>query len=224
MQPGATGHMWGVFLWAVFSAFIVGVFIWSTAILLQQKRAWAAFAAKNGLTYTAGSLFGSPSASGRMGNFKISFFTDVQKTSDVRRQRMVTVIETEMGPVMPVPGALATKEYAEFIAQLALSETFDPGFPEWRADYVLKTRDAGKLKPYLTQERAKTLGGIFSMKNSVALFFFDTHEAVLRIETPDPLRDAVHMEKITKRIIDAMDRLRPTDDERKRWGSSAQPT
>lgn len=223
-QPGGCLHMWGVLLWALLSAFIIGVFFWSSLILFQQKRAWAAYAKKNGMMYEAQGVFSSPVVSGKTGAHKLSFFTDVQRTLDVRGQRMVTVIEAEMGVGMPAPAALATKDFKGFISGLNLPDTYEPGVADWKTDYVLQTRDAERLKLYLTPERLKILHGLFSMRNAAVLFFFDTEESVLRIETPDPLRDAVHMEKITKRIVDALDKLRPTAAEREQWKGSPQPT
>ena len=213
--------MWGVFLWAVISAFIIGTFLWSTIILFQQKRAWEAYAKKHKLAYEPSGLFGPPVIRGKIGENRFTFFTDVQKTRDVRGQRMVTVIEVEMGPGMPAAAAMASKEFREFIGELNLSGTFDPNSPDWKPDYVLQTRSVDRLKQYLTPERIKTLHSLFSMRNSVALFFFDTHEAVLRIETPDPLQDAVHMEKITIRLNDALGKLRPTDAEKEKWAAKS---
>lgn len=211
--------MWGVFIWAVFSLFIVGVFGWSMAILFQQKRSWESFAKKLNLEYTPGNLMGSPAVTGKIGRYRMTFFTDAQKTTDVRGQRMVTVIEAEMGIGMSAPAAFATKEYKDFIADLNLPDTYEPGIAEWNSSYIAKTRDLPRLLLYMTPDRLKTLHSLFSMKNSIALFFFDMHEAVLRIETPDPLRNAAHMEKIMKRLVDVLDRLRPTDVERERWGA-----
>ena len=201
----------------------MGVFLWSSFILFQQKRAWDAYAKKHKLTYESRGMFSAPVVSGRMGANKLAFFTDAQKTRDVRGQRMVTVIEAEMGVGMLVPAAMATKEFRGFVADLSLPDTYEPDGAEWSKDYVLQTRNVEKLKLYLTPERLKVLHGLFSMRNSAALFFFDTHEAVLRIETPDPLRDAVHMEKITKRIVDTLDKLRPADAEREKWGAVTPP-
>ncbi len=200
--------MW-IFIWALFSAFILGVFFWSTAILFQQKRAWEAFAKKNNMTYVPGKMFGSPVVTGHRGGYGLSFFTDNQKTSDVRGQRFVTVIEAQLKMPMPAPAALATKEYGVFIASLNLPDAYEPDLPEWNKSNVIRTRNLPGLKPYLTPERLKILQSLFSMRNAIVLYFFDEHEAVLRIETTDPLRDAVHMEKIAKRIIDAMDKLKP---------------
>jgi hypothetical protein len=200
--------MW-IFIWVLFSAFILGVFAWSTAILFQQKRAWQAFATKNGMTYVPGKFLGSPAVTGQRGGYGLSFFTDNQKTADVRGQRFVTVIEAQLKTPMPAPAALSTKEYGEFIGSLNLPDTYEPSMPEWNKSNVIRTRNLEGLKSYLTDERLKTLQSLFSMRNAIVLFFFDEHEAVLRIETADPLRDAVHMEKIARRIIDAMDKLKP---------------
>jgi len=214
--------MWGLFLWAVFAVFIMGVFLWSTAILFQQKKAWQAFAKKHNLIYEADRLLEPPIASGKIGSYKMSFFTDVQRTQDVRGKRTVTVIEVEMGLGMSAAAALATKEYKDFIAELDLPDSFDPDMPatDWSPHHIIKTKDVEKLKLYLTTERLKTLQSLFAMRNATALFFFDTHEAVLRIETPDPLRDAVHMDKITTRLVHSLDILKPTAAEQKKWGNA----
>lgn len=203
--------MWfWLIIWVLLSCFLLGVFGWSMAILYQQKKAWAAFGKKHGMEYQAGKMTGPPQLTGKLGNYKVSLFTDAQRTNDVRGQRLVTVMEIEMGAGMPTAGAVATKEYAAFISTLDLDETWSPDDKEWGASYVIKTRSAERLATYLTPERLKVLKVLFAKKNSISLLFFDENQSVLRVETSDPLRNPEHMEKITSQMMGLADKLRPS--------------
>lgn len=202
--------MWfWLIIWILLSAFLLTVFGWSMVILYQQKKAWAAFGKKYGMEYHAGKMTGPPLLAGKLGNYKISLFTDAQRTNDVRGQRFVTVVEIEMGSGMPTAAAIATKEYAAFISTLDLDETWSPDDKDWAASHVIKTRSAERLVTYLTPERLKVLKVLFAKKNSISLLFFDENQSVLRIETSDPLRNPEHMEKITSQLIGLADKLRP---------------
>lgn len=207
--------MW-VFIWILLSMFVIGVFLWSQYILYQQKKSWESYAKKAGLNYEGGSFSDPPIVSGMMKGRRISFYTAAQQTADVRGQRFVTVIEIELGAGMPTAAALATKEYSDFIATLKLPETIEIEASDvWKSDYIIKTKNQSVLKKYLNEDRQKALHAVFSMRHSMSLFFFDEQEAVLRIETSDPMRAAGHMEKIARKIIAVADRLSPTAEEKK---------
>lgn len=206
--------MLGIILWLTLSAFIVGVFVWSTSILFQQKKAWKDYAKKAGLNYKPGKTMESPNLGGLMKGRKVGLFSAPQAIPGRRGERFVTVIEVEMGPGMPTAAAIATKEYADMVAPLKLPAVVEPESKDWDKTYIVKTRDGKVLKAYLTPERCKVLHGVFSMRNSIALFFFDEEDSILRIETPDPLRDAAHLEKIMKRVMAVADRLELTPEER----------
>lgn len=206
--------MW-IFLWVVLSIFVMGVFFWSMIILQQQKRSWFAFAKKSGLNYQAGAFTDPPVVSGMVNGYKVTFFTDSLRTQDVRGRRFVTTIEVEMGDGMPTVAAIATQDYAEFLAPLRLPLSWQPPGEEWQKNYIIKTRSTDRLVRYLTAERLKVLSGLFTMKNSATLFFFDEQASILRIETPDPLRDSEKMERIAKRVFSAVDVLLLTPEERR---------
>ncbi len=206
--------MW-IFLWVVLSMFVMGVFFWSMFILQQQKRAWFAFAKKSGLKYEAGAYTDPPVVSGMVKGYKITFFTDSLRTQDVRGRRFVTTIEIEMGDGMPTVAALATQDYAEFLSPLRLPLSWQPPGEEWQKNYIIKTRSIDRLTRYLTKARLKVLSDLFAMKNAATLYFFDEQTCILRIETPDPLRDPDRMERIAKRIYSAVDTLLLTPEERR---------
>ena len=201
--------MW-IAVWLILSAFIIGVFVWSMQILFQQKKAWGAFAKKHNYDYSPGKLTASPTIYAQVRGMNLSLYTDIQKTNDVRAERFVTIIEVAMGVGFPTGAAIATPELRPFTDSLAFTQSYAPdNYPEWKPAYIIRTKNSAALKPYLTRERLEILNALFSMKNSVALFFFDEEDGVLRIETSDPLRQEAHLEKIVKRIVDVCEKLRP---------------
>jgi len=206
--------MW-IFLWVVLSIFVMGVFFWSMFILQQQKRAWFAFAKKSGLKYEAGAYTDPPVVSGIVKGYKVTFFTDSLRTQDVRGRRFVTTIEVEIGDGMPTVAALATQDFADFLSPLRLPLSWQPPGEDWQKNYIIKTRSTDRLVRYLTKARLKVLSDLFSMKNAATLFFFDEQACILRIETPDPLRDPDRMERIAKRVYSAVDVLLLAPEERR---------
>jgi hypothetical protein len=209
-------------IWLLLSAFIIGVSVWSTQILFQQKRTWSAYAKKHSYDYKPGKMMESPSIAATVDNMRLSLYTDVQRTNDARGERYVTVIEIIMGPGMPTGGALATPELRPFVDSLSFGEIYSPdNFPGWKSAYIVKTRDSKKLKAYLTAARLEVLNALFSMKNSMSLFFFDEEECVLRIETSDPLRRPEHLEKIVRRITESAKKLKIADAEKEAPASPA---
>jgi len=206
---------WFWLLWFMLSAFVLAVYGWSFRILLQQKKAWKAFAIKHDLEYTGGRMTEPPHVTGRYKNHRIFIYTAAQTTSDVRGQRYITVIELELGQGLPVPGAISTKHMNHFIQNLKFRKEFSPNSDYWNSSYILRTENASMLNKYLTEERLKTLDRIFRMNNVSALFFFDEIEAVLRIETPDPVKSAVKAEKILDRILGEMEKLKVDKTEHK---------
>ena len=213
--------MW-FFLWLVLSVFVMGFFLWSMAILQQQKKAWYFFAKKMGFTYKAGKYTDSPVVTGVVKHYKVTFFTDSLRANDIRGRRFVTTIEIEMGGGMPATSVLATKDFGDYLAPLRNTETYQPPGP-WDKSYIVKTKSKEALARYLTPERVKILSGIFSIKNSAGLFFFDSRDCILRIETPDPLRDAERMEKMARRLFTAVDGLALSAAEKRQFAVDALP-
>lgn len=209
--------MW-IILWVVLSVFVLGVFAWSQRILVQQKRAWAAFAKKNGFLYEPGKFMAAPAMAGKTGPYVVAFYTDAQQTGDARGQRLVSVLEIELGRGIPGAGAIGTKEMAGFIGGLKFKESFEPDFPDWKKEWVLRAREAAAVNAYLTKERLDALRDLFSMK-AASMFFFDELASLIRIETVDPLKDPERLEKILKRLVPIADRLAPSESEKARAGA-----
>lgn len=208
--------MW-ISIWVCLVVFVFIFVGWTLLVLFQQKKAWEAFAKKNKLKYKSGTFMGSPEVSGDMNGYLFSLFSGSQQTEDVRGQRFVTIIEFQMGKGMPTGGVIATKEFSAFAEGLVFKQIYKPELAEWDGNYVVRARDKKNLDVYLSNERQKILYSIFKMKNASALFFFDEIEAVLRIETSDPLRNEAHLDKIIKQLLGAIDILVPTAKEKKEF-------
>ncbi len=199
--------MW-FFLWLVLSVFVMGFFLWTMAILQQQKKAWYFFAKKMNFTYKAGKYTDSPVVTGVVKHYKVTLFTDSLRVNDIRGRRFVTAIEIETEGGLPATSVLATKDFGDYLAPLRNTETYQPP-GTWDKNYIVKTKSKDVLARYLTPERVKILSGLFSIKNSASLFFLDAKDCILRIETPDPLRDTERMEKMIRRPFYRHRRPRP---------------
>ena len=205
--------MW-IFIWLVITVFIVGVSLWSYLILREQKQAWKKFANKHKFTYSAGKMMDSPSMTGRFEGYILNLYTDTQSTNDMRGYRYVTVVEIEMGQGVPAKAAVGTNKTKEFVNQLALTKDVIFDHEKWSGDYVARTDNKKRLKAYFTKTRLDTLVSLFAMKGTTVLYFCDEIDAVIRIETNDPLRNSEKMERIMKRLVRDIEILAPTSEEK----------
>lgn len=200
-----------VFIWILLSIFILGVSAWSFQILFRQKAAWLAFATKKDLTYQNGPHFlSSPIISGNIGPYGFGLFSEERQTSDARGQRFNTVIELALRKGLPAPGAIGAGAMAPIIEQLTgMTQSVSITDPDWDPQWVIRTTDSKALESYLTPARRDVLKKIFRLKILAALFVFDDKDAVLRIETADPLQDAEKIEKIVRSMIAQLEILGP---------------
>jgi hypothetical protein len=147
--------------------------------------------------------------SGALKRYRISLYTDMQITPDLRGQRYVTAIDIELGVGLPVAAVIATPDREGFVGQLAMKLIWQPDDAEWDKNWIVRTKDVEILKSYLTKERRDALRSVFAMKGAKAMFLFDELEGVLHIETADPLRDSKRLEKIMERLTGTVDKLLP---------------
>ena len=193
--------MW-IFIWFLLSAFVLGVFAWSLRILFQQKSAWKAYAKKMNLNYQDGPTFlSSPVLSGSIGAYGFGLYTEEQRTNDTRGQRFSTILEIALRHGLPVTGAMGTQTMIPLIQTLRMDQSVVPQDKDWDPSWMIRTRHAGMVEKFLTPARIEIIKKIFRMKVLSAFFIFDEQDAVLRIETADPLNDSQRLEKIVKSLI-----------------------
>lgn len=207
--------MW-IFIWLIFSLFILGVFAWSMQTLYRQKQVWKVFAAKMNLTYQPGQNFlSSPSITGAIGPYGFSLHTERIPTPDLRGERFSMIVEFALRQGIPAFGAAGTPGVIPAIEALDLPQVFVPADTDWNPAWVIRTRNAKVVEAYLTQPRLDVLKKIFRMKILSGMFVFDTPDAVIRVETYDPLDDLDRLEKIVKGLAAQIAPLTMTEDEQK---------
>lgn len=206
--------MW-IFIWVLLSTFVLGVFAWSLQILFQQKAAWKTYAQKMNLNYQDGPRFlSSPVLSGSIGAYGFGLYTEEQRTNDTRGQRYSTILEIALRQGLPAMGALGTPTMIPVIQSLRMDQSVVPQDKDWDPSWMIRTRHAGMVEKYLTPARLDIIKKIFRMKVRSAFFIFDEQDAVLRIETADPLNNSERLEKIVKSLIAHCEGLIVKNDER----------
>lgn len=203
------------FVWFVFSAIILGAFAWSMRILLLQKRTWKVFANKNGLTYSNGGRFAAaPSLAGSFAGVEVNLFTDRKVANDARGERFVTVIELQVPTPMPMRGCIYTEEMKALVAPLEWETISVPEhISGWDRTWGVASNDPAAMTVYMNDSRYDVLKKIFGMKIIAALLVFNYEEAVIRIETIDPLNNAVKLEKIIRSLSQMFERLVASESE-----------
>ncbi len=191
----------GFTIWFLISAVIVGATLWSTSILFSQKRAWQAFAKKHRMAYDKGRFFSSPSITGHMEGFRVAFFAAERQALDVRQRRMLTAMEITFPGGLVDGGAVGTGEMLPFLNSLAALHPFTPKNGNWDANLHFYVRNDDVVQAWLSDDRLSHIISIVGTKNSDNLMIFDGEQAVIRIETRDPLADPDKMEKAALRII-----------------------
>lgn len=203
-----------ILLWLVLSAIILGASGWSAVILLRQKEAWQAFAARHKMTYTPGKFMGPPSLEGFIDKYSISFFTAERQAPDVRNRRFVTVVEITCPEGFIEAAAAGTAEMVPFMENMPNVSPMSIDAAKWEQGSRLFARNRDAVRLYLTPERLEHLTQLLATRNADVIVLFDDDQAVIRLETSDPILDADKAEKIIKRLIHHAQGMRISKQER----------
>lgn len=153
---------------------------------------------------------------GRFEGMIINMYSDRQATEDMRGFRYVSVVEVELGTGVPVKAAIGTETNKALVNELSLKKDISPDHEKWSRKYIARTDNKRRFNTYFREERLNALMDLFAMKGASALFFCDELDAVLRVETSDPMRDPEKMERIMKRLVREIKVLSPTAAESKK--------
>lgn len=208
-----------ILLWLALSAIILGASGWSAYILYRQKETWRAFAAKHKFTYTAGKMMGPPSLEGFIDKYGVSFFTAERQAPDVRDRRFVTVVEITCPEGFIEAAVAGTSEMVPFMESLPnlspMLAEMDPATKEkWDDKNRIFARNRDAVRLYLTPERMTHLAALLGTRNADVIVLFDDTQALVRLETSDPILDADKAEKVIKRLILHAQGMRITKQER----------
>jgi hypothetical protein len=191
----------GFTIWFVISAILIGATLWSTSILLKQKRAWEAFAKKHKMAYDKGQFMSSPSVTGHMQGYRVALFAAERQALDVRQRRMMTALEITLPGGLIDGAAIGSTEMLPFLNSLTALKPYTPKSEIWNGELHFFARNIDILEAWLTDERLTHIVAIAGTKNSDNLFMCDDVQGIIRIETRDPLSDPDKIEKAAMRLI-----------------------
>lgn len=183
-------------LWVLLSAFILGIFVWTTKALQDQKRAWQNFAKKRGLAYRSDGFLKSATVTGKTDGYDFYLSSEERATPDIRGRKFVTVAQWTLPIKMPTTGIVASGDYRDFAAAMtapALPLVYDG----WEAGKVAAKSDLPDLlTAYFTPERLRVLDTLMKQKGVSVLFLFDPVSAYVRLETGDPMLKTEQLDKL----------------------------
>ncbi len=193
-----------ILLYICLAGFVIGLFVWTTRVLFQQKKAWRAYAKKYKLTCENNSFFSSAYVHGILGDNRINVFSEEQLSPDGRGTRFRSVIELMRESPVPTRAALASGDLVALVSEIEdMAHSYTPVSDSWNATWAAKTDEKSVLKRYLTEQRLQALQSVFKIKNTSSIFIFDGEDALLRFETGDPLHDPRKLDKIVKKMEEA---------------------
>lgn len=203
-------------LWFGLSSIILGAFVWSVVILQKQKRSWEVLAEKYKLQYDSGRFMDSPTVTGMIGKFGVSCFGATRDPDDVKARRAVSVIEIKLPDGLVGSSAAGTKDMIPFLQTLSALKPHILSSDLWDKDkYYFFTSNPILAEEYFNEDRLKHLVAILGVKNAEVVILHDDNEAIVRVETPDPIQETAKAEKVINFLIRHAEGLMVTDEERK---------
>lgn len=198
------------FIWVLASGGIIGVFVWTTRALMDQKKAWKAFAAKRKLKVRETGLLQSVSVEGIINDNEFRLASEERPALDLRGRKFVTMFQFKLPVRMPVAGALGSGEYLMFVRNIGARDRLKLKYSDWSENIVeVISDDRDKLEPYFTTERMKVFDTLIKQKGVSVLFLFDDRDAYLRLETIDPFLKLEQLEKLVDKLTPMLSVLHP---------------
>ena len=204
-------------LWFVLAFIILGATLWSTIILIQQKKAWREYAAKKGLTFTPNKFFEPATIEGILGGCNISFFTATQQKEDSRKNRQLSVMQINVNTAFVDGIGAGTKEMLPFLQSLEALTVHDVKVGKWDKAHDIRSRNKKAVDAYLTEERTNILSSILKMPNADVLILLDSNEGVFRFETSNPMIEVKKIDALVSKLIARIEKLKPSVEELKKF-------
>lgn len=203
----------GFLLWFLLAVILLGATLWTTIILMQQKRAWKEYAKTKGLTFTSGKFFASPSIEGIVEGYNVSFFAALRQETDARKNRQLTVMQVNANTPFVDGVAAGTIEMLPFLQTLEGLSPHDLKTGKLGKDIDLRSRNKTAVDAYLTEGRVKAINSILSMPNADIIILLDAKEGVFRFETSNPLKSASQIDSVISKLLVRIKKLEPSADE-----------
>lgn len=194
-------------LWFSLSFILVVFLVWTAFIMLNQKKTWKQFAAKHKLRHKMGAFFASPEVSGVYQDYTISIFGSEHDNQDGRSMRKLSAIEVMLKSKMPMKASVGAGDMVNLIRGLDYHDEIKPAIKGWRDDFIAVSENQYAFSHYLNEERLKAMLPLMTKKRFMFILIFNTSDALIRLDTPEPLDNMEQLEKLVDGLVKMAKRL-----------------
>ena len=190
------------YIWLIISLFLLGFWGWTLLVVVQQKRAWKAFAGKRQLRFHDQGMFATPMVSGSIDSYGVSLFASEHSELDERSQRRLTAIELSLHSDFPFSCAVASGGMVTVVDALDIRHEYKPQVKGWDNSYVLRASDLHMAQNYFTEERMQKVLDLMKTERAWIILVFVEDRGILRLDTPYPIDNPKELDKLITQMID----------------------
>ncbi len=189
------------YIWLFISLFLLGFWLWTLYVVLQQKRAWKIFAEKRKMRYSETGMFSTPIVSGAIDTYGVSLFASEHSELDERSYKRLTAIEISLQSDFPFSCAVASGGMVSVVDSFYIRHEFKPTVKGWDNSYILRASDLEIAKNYFSDERLKKLLKLMSIDKAWVILAIVGDRGILRLDTPYPIDNPKELDKLIKQMI-----------------------
>lgn len=182
----------------------------SLNLLLRQKKAWKAFAAKYKFKFEAGGLFQSPIIFGKVKDKVFRAMVDDSVLGTLARAGNWTTLEIFFtSPLDEGRLIMASTDFEGELESMVGVSKFHPEDLRWQKKVPLYSDVPDFFRSYLTRDKVEALVELQSVKNAGFILIIDPNEdCVVTYRTRSPVLDPRKMNevfKLLKKVADTWD-------------------
>ena len=191
------------YIWLFISLFLLGFWGWTLLVVVQQKRAWKAFAEKRQLRFHDQGMFATPMVGGSIDSYGVSLFASEHSELDERSQRRLTAIELSLQSDFPFACGVASGGMVSVVDAFDIRHEYKPQVKGWDNAYVLRTSDLQMAQNYFSEERMQKVLDLMKIEKAWIILIFFEDRGILRMDTPYPIDNPEELDKLITQMIDA---------------------
>lgn len=189
------------YVWLFISLFLLGFWVWTLYVVLQQKRAWKVFAEKRHMRYHDTGMFSTPMVSGAIDTYGVSLFASEHSELDARSLKRLTAIEVALQSNFPFSCAMASGGMVSVVDAFDIRHEYKPQYKGWDNSYILRVSDLNIAKHYFSDERMEKILKLMSIDKAWIILAIVGDRGILRLDTPYPIDTPQELDKLINQMI-----------------------
>ncbi len=190
------------YVWLFISLFLLGFWLWTLYVVLQQKRAWKHFAENRKMRYHETGMFTTPMVSGAIDTYGVSLFASEHSELDARSFKRLTAIEVALQSDFPFSCAIASGGMVSVVDAFDIRHEFKPTIKGWDNSYILRASDTKMVRHFLSDERLEKILGLMAIDKAWVILAIIEDRGILRLDTPYPIDSSKELDKLISQMID----------------------